>query len=134
MIPPYAPRERPISTVTKTREATEEALVSGIFERCKSHLKRGVTTIEVKSGYGLCVTEELKMLRAIRKANESIAQDLISTCLAAHMKPKDWEGTAETYLLEIANTLFPILKSERLTYRVDAFIEERAFSKESIAP
>lgn len=121
-------------TVTKTRKATQKELVTGIIERAERHLKSGITTIEVKSGYGLTVAEELKMLNAIKEANTKTQSDLISTCLAAHMKPKDWEGTASDYLLEISSKLFPILKSKNLTNRIDAFIEESAFSPLDIAP
>ncbi|WP_350292710.1 imidazolonepropionase [uncultured Croceitalea sp.] len=121
-------------TVTKTRKATQKELVTGIIRRAERHLKSGITTIEVKSGYGLTVAEELKMLNAIKEANTKTQSDLISTCLAAHMKPKDWEGTASDYLLEISSKLFPILKSENLTNRIDAFIEESAFSPLDIAP
>lgn len=121
-------------TVTKTREASKEELIKGIVERAATHLKSGVTTLEVKSGYGLTVEEELKMLRAIKEANDQIPSDLISTCLAAHMKPKDWNGSASEYLEEISSSLFPILKSEKLTNRIDAFIEESAFSPLEIGP
>ena len=121
-------------TVTQTRKASEEELIKGIVKRANRHLKNGITTIEVKSGYGLSISEELKMLRAIKKANTVLSPDLISTCLAAHMLPKDYNGTAEEYLSEISTTLFPILKEEKLTNRIDAFIEESAFSAEVIAP
>jgi imidazolonepropionase len=121
-------------TVTKTRKSSQNDLVNKIIERASKHLKSGVTTIEVKSGYGLTVEEELKMLRAIKQANTKIQPDLIATCLAAHMKPKDWNGSASSYLEEISTKLFPILKSENLTNRIDAFIEESAFSPLEIAP
>lgn len=120
-------------TVTQTRKASEEALVQGIISRSKKHLKNGITTIEVKSGYGLSVDEELKMLRAIKKANATVSATLVPTCLAAHMKPKDWNQD-KAYLDEIINTLFPIIKSENLAHRVDAFVEESAFSPEEIKP
>lgn len=121
-------------TVTQTRKATQEVLVKNTKKIANRHLKNGATTIEVKSGYGLSVAEELKMLRAIQTANETIPADVIATCLAAHMLPKDYKGTAEAYLEEISNELFPILKSEGLTNRVDAFIEESAFSASQITP
>lgn len=120
-------------TVTQTRKASQEKLVEGIISRSVTHLKNGVTTIEVKSGYGLSVEEELKMLRAIKQANEKTKADLVSTCLAAHMKPKDWNSD-KNYLEEIASKLFPQLKSEGLANRIDAFIEESAFSSQEIAP
>ncbi|WP_084060689.1 imidazolonepropionase [Cellulophaga tyrosinoxydans] len=121
-------------TVTQTRKAASEELIKKTLKRTKQHLKNGVTTIEVKSGYGLSVEEELKMLRAIKNANSQTPLDLIPTCLAAHMKPKDFSGSNAEYLNEISTTLFPILKEEKLTNRMDAFIEESAFSKEDIRP
>ncbi|WP_024481945.1 imidazolonepropionase [Cellulophaga baltica] len=121
-------------TVTQTRKASTEELIKKTIKRSKQHLKNGVTTLEVKSGYGLSVAEELKMLRAIKTTNAQTPLDLIPTCLAAHMKPKDFLGTNTAYLKEISSTLFPILKEENLSHRIDAFIEESAFSKEEIRP
>ena len=121
-------------TVTKTRDASQETLIRGMMKRCTSHLHLGVTTLEVKSGYGLSVNEELKMLRAIKRASELVVQDIVVTCLAAHMKPRDWVGSPVLYLEEIANRLFPVLQSEKLSNRIDAFIEESAFSPSEIEP
>ncbi|MEX0362916.1 MAG: imidazolonepropionase [Allomuricauda sp.] len=120
-------------TVTQTRKASQEELEVGIIDRSKVHLQNGTTTIEVKSGYGLSINEELKMLRAIKNANTKTSADLVSTCLAAHMKPKDWKGKV-AYLDEIIAKLFPVIKAENLTQRVDAFIEESAFTPEEIEP
>lgn len=121
-------------TVTQTRKATKAELVKGILKRANRHLRNGVTTLEVKSGYGLSVTEEIKMLYAIKEANEQLAVDLIPTCLAAHMLPRDFTGDATEYLLELSEDLLPKLKEEALTNRIDAFIEEGAFSRQSIGP
>jgi len=121
-------------TVTQTRKATKEELVKKTSKLANRHLKNGVTTIEVKSGYGLSVEEELKMLRVIKETNTAVLADLIPTCLAAHMLPKDYDGSHEQYLSEIAEKLFPILKEEKLTNRIDAFIEDSAFSAKQIAP
>jgi len=121
-------------TVTQTRKAASEELIKRTTKLAKRHLKNGVTTIEVKSGYGLSVEEELKMLRAIKEVNEKVDTDLIPTCLAAHMLPKDFDGSHEQYLSQISEILFPILKEEGLANRIDAFIEESAFSAEQIAP
>lgn len=120
-------------TVTQTRKASGEDLVKGIVKRANRHLKNGTTTLEVKSGYGLSVEEELKMLNAIKEANKQLHSDLISTCLAAHMVPRDHHGSPEEYLNEISTTLFPLLKEEGLSNRIDAFIEEGAFTPSSIA-
>ena len=121
-------------TVRHTRANSKEELIKGIINRANRHLQNGVTTIEVKSGYGLSVAEELKMLRAIQAANQQHPADLIATCLAAHIFPKDYEGRIAGYLKEISNQLFPILQTEKLTNRIDAFIEEEAFSPRLIAP
>ena len=121
-------------TVTQTRKTTQEDLKKSTLKLANRHLKNGTTTIEVKSGYGLTVNEELKILRAIRDANLEAMPDLIATCLAAHMLPKDFEGTETAYLNVISNQLFPILLKEGLTTRIDAFVEESAFSAHQIAP
>ncbi len=121
-------------TVTQTRKATKGELVKGIVKRAKRHLANGVTTLEVKSGYGLSISEELKMLYAIKEADETLASDLVATCLAAHMFPKDYNGNPGEYLEEIATNLLPILKKENLANRIDAFIEEGAFTPEVIEP
>lgn len=121
-------------TVTQTRKAEQYELCHGVIKRANTLLKQGITTIEVKSGYGLSVQEELKMLRAIKNANPRTEADLISTCLAGHMLPKDFDGDHKTYLDHISNTLFPILKEENLTNRIDAFIEKSAFTPEDIHP
>ncbi len=121
-------------TVTQTRKASQKELVQRTTKLAQRHLKNGVTTIEVKSGYGLSVDEELKMLRAISETNQKVSADLIPTCLAAHMLPKDYTGTHSEYLNGIAKNLFPILKEEKLANRIDAFVEESAFSAAQITP
>lgn len=122
------------STVKNTRLLSELDLVKLVLERSFELLRQGITTIEVKSGYGLSIVEELKALHVIKRANNNSKVDLIATCLAAHMLPKDYNGTAAQYLEEISNILFPILKEEQLTNRIDAFIEQSAFSAEQIKP
>lgn len=121
-------------TVTQTRKLSQTELAQITANHANRHLSDGVTTIEVKSGYGLSAEKELKMLRAIQAANLSTPADLISTCLAAHMKPRDYSGSNSEYLEMISAALFPILKKEKLTNRIDAFVEKRAFSPEEIAP
>jgi imidazolonepropionase len=115
-------------SVTKTRSADQETLMNNTAARANRHLHEGVTTIEVKSGYGLNLEGELNMLRAIQDAASHTKATLIPTCLAAHMKPKDFDGSEETYLDWIINTLLPDIQSEQLAQRVDIFIEETAFT------
>ena len=121
-------------TVTQTRKCNEQELTQIVIKNANKHLQLGVTTIEVKSGYGLSVEEEIKMLRAINSANNKTAADLVATCLAAHLKPKDFNGSNEDYLHYLVTNLFPVLQSENLTKRIDAFIETSAFSASEIAP
>lgn len=121
-------------TVTATRNASLEELSRQTTERANNLLEQGVTTCEVKSGYGLSVESELKMLEAIKHANEQTATDLISTCLAAHMKPKDFKGTATAYLEIMAKNLLPSVWEKGLAHRVDAFIEKSAFSVDEATP
>ena len=121
-------------TVTQTRKCTEQELTQIVIKNANKLLQLGVTTIEVKSGYGLSVEEEIKMLRAINSGNSETAADLVATCLAAHLKPKDFNGSNEAYLDYLVTNLFPVLQSENLTKRIDAFIETSAFSVSEIAP
>ncbi len=121
-------------TVTHTRKASREELQIGIVKRANRHIRDGVTTIEVKSGYGLSVEEELKMLCAIQSVDKELSADLVSTCLAAHILPKDFDGNHAEYLTIVAEELFPQLKAEKLTNRIDAFIEEEAYSAVVIEP
>ncbi|OHX65281.1 imidazolonepropionase [Flammeovirga pacifica] len=117
-------------SMRKTRGASEEELIEVTVARANRHFSRGVTTIEVKSGYALDIENELKMLRAIKKADQKTSPQLISTCLAAHMKPKDFDGSAIEYLDRILEELLPKIKKENLSNRVDIFTEETAFNVE----
>ena len=117
-------------TVTHTREASLEKLAQTTLEHASALLADGVTTIEVKSGYGLTVDDELKMLRAIDLADKESPADLIATCLAAHICPKDFWGTSSDYLKMMIEKLLPQVKNEGLANRVDIFIEDSAFSPE----
>ena len=102
------------STVQHTRAATEAELVKLTKKRLNQLVSRGVTTVEIKSGYGLSLKEELKQLRAIHKAAHEHALDVVPTCLAAHMKPRDYPGSAEDYLQHILDELVPIVEKEGL--------------------
>jgi len=115
-------------TVTKTRAAGIEELQENTVKRANKLLSQGITTAEVKSGYCLNVEGELKMLKAINQANANVTIDLIPTCLAAHIPPKDFNGSPQEYLEIITKELLPVIKKEKLTSRVDIFIEEGAFS------
>lgn len=115
-------------TVQKTREASLDFLAERTLERADRLLKSGITTAEVKSGYGLTLDHELKMLSAIQKANDASEIDFISTCLAAHITPRDFQGKSGDYLSYIFSEILPAVKKDKLSDRVDVFIEEGAFN------
>ena len=118
------------SSVKHTREATEEELHKTLCTRIDDLVRQGITTIEIKSGYGLKLDCELKMLRAINHAKEKTPAKLIPTCLAAHMKPKDFMGDSEEYLNYVLEYVLPVVQEEHLAERVDIFIEKSAFQPE----
>lgn len=118
------------SSVQHTRQAPEEELLKTLLERIDFLISLGITTIEVKSGYGLDIENELKMLRTIKKAQEQTKATLVPTCLSAHLKPRDFEGSNKEYLNYILTEILPKVKEENLAGRVDIFIEKSAFQPE----
>ncbi|QHL85914.1 imidazolonepropionase [Nibribacter ruber] len=117
-----------LDTVRKTRKASQAELEQSLLQRCQRHLQEGVTTCEVKSGYGLNLEDELKMLRAIQNVSQQQPLELVPTCLAAHMVPPEFEDGA-TYLKHVLKVLLPQVKAEGLANRVDIFIEDTAFDE-----
>lgn len=115
-------------SVTQTRLAEAEVLATLLQQRVQRHLQEGVTTIEVKSGYGLDLENELKQLRVIKQVAQLVKADLIPTCLAAHLLPKDFSGSAREYLDTVLHDILPMIKTACLARRVDIFIEESAFN------
>ena len=115
------------SSVQHTRNASEEELLHTLLQRIASLLKLGIATIEIKSGYGLDLENELKMLRVIKKAQEKTMATLVPTCLSAHLKPRDFEGSSQEYIQYILSEILPKVKEENLAKRVDIFIEKSAF-------
>lgn len=118
------------SSVQHTRNASEEELLKTLLERIQFLISLGITTIEIKSGYGLDVENELKMLRIIKKAQSQTPAKLVPTCLSAHLKPRDFEGGNQEYLEYILTEILPKVKDENLAQRVDIFIEKSAFQPE----
>lgn len=113
-------------SVAATRNTTSQALVEGLHKRLDRMVQSGVTTCEVKSGYGLSIDAELKMLRAIKQVRDMHVVDIVPTCLAAHV-PGPGYSQASTYLQEVALPLFDYLIKEGLSNRIDAFVEHEAF-------
>lgn len=116
------------STVKHTREAFINDLTKQLVVRAERHLYDGITTIEVKSGYGLTVEDEIKMLQAIKNADRRSVSELIPTCLAAHICPKDFNGSAKEYLEMVVRELLPKVYEKGLANRVDIYIDENAFT------
>ena len=115
-----------LDTVKMTRAASKETLVDLLLNRLQRHLASGVTTCEIKSGYGLNVWDEVKMLEAIGEAATRQPIDIIPTCLAAHALP--WEFDSKTDYLEfLQHSLLPLVIERNLSRRIDIFVEKEAF-------
>jgi len=114
-------------TVTKTRDASSDELKNQLIDRASRQLKNGITTCEVKSGYALNPAGELRLLEIINSAAGEIPLDLVPTCLAAHIKPKDFAGGTAEYLQLLEDELLPAVKARKLSNRIDIFVEEGAF-------
>jgi len=114
-------------TVAKTRAATATLLDVLLTERALAHLHNGVTTIEVKSGYCLNTVGEIKLLEVIARVNQKLPVDLVSTCLAAHIRPADYDGTPLDFLKSMIDELLPEVKKRVLSNRVDIYIDKGAF-------
>lgn len=116
------------STVRATRAATEAQLYASARRRALHLLRDGVTTLEIKSGYGLDLPNERKMLRVARHLGQTLPLTVRATCLAAHALPPEFAGRADDYIDEVARRMLPVLAAEGLVDAVDAFCEHLAFS------
>ena len=119
-----------MSTVRATRAASEEELLKSASKRLDSLLAEGVTTIEIKSGYGLDVDTEIKMLRVARQLEKQRAVTIKTTFLGAHTFPAEYKENHQEYLNIVCNQALPAAASQGLVDAVDAFCEGIAFSVE----
>jgi imidazolonepropionase len=123
-----------LSTVQKTRKATLEQLV----EIGKKHLQwmvhSGTTTIEAKSGYGLSIEEEIKILLAYRRLNSDGPVEIVATLLAPHAIPPEYKGSPTGYVQEVAIPLLKRAKDESLADFADAFVEAGYFNESTLEP
>lgn len=122
-----------LSTVRATRAATAEELFEAAMPRVQALLAEGVATVEIKSGYGLDVENELKMLEVARRLGESTNMTVRSTLLAAHTVPPEYSGNADGYIDLICEELLPVVAERGLADAVDAYCESIAFSAPQIA-
>ncbi|WP_036540426.1 imidazolonepropionase [Nitratireductor aquibiodomus] len=123
-----------VSTVAATRALDPEELVAESLPRIDALLSEGVTTIEIKSGYGLSIRAELDMLRAARLLETLRSVRVKTTWLAAHTMPMDFDGTKADYISNVAIAGLRQAHAEGLVDAVDAFCESIAFSAEEIRP
>jgi len=121
------------STVRKTRAATEDELFEMALPRIQWMLEHGTTTIEAKSGYGLTIENELKILRVIRRLNQETPLDLIPTFLGAHEIPDEYRAPGakrEGYVRLITEEMVPRVAAEKLAQYSDVFCESHVFNIE----
>ncbi|MBD9501636.1 imidazolonepropionase [Pseudomonas sp. BGr12] len=116
------------STVRATREASEDELLASAIKRARPLLADGVTVLEVKSGYGLDLDSERRMLRVARRLEQELPVTVRTTCLSAHALPPEYAGRADEYIEQVCNHILPALAEEGLVDAVDAFCEHLAFS------
>ena len=119
-----------LSTVNATRAASEAQLVAESLPRLDDLLAEGVTTIEIKSGYGLSLEHERKQLRAARALARERPVAVYTTFLGAHALPPEFAGRADDYITEVCGVMMPALVREGLVDAVDAFCERIGFSRE----
>ncbi|RWI93619.1 MAG: imidazolonepropionase [Mesorhizobium sp.] len=122
-----------VSSVKSLRAATEDELVSQTLPRLDALMAEGVTTVEVKSGYGLDADNEKKSLRAARRLASERPITILTTCLAAHALPPEARGDKDAFIDLVAGTILPAVAAEKLADAVDGFCEGIAFSPEQIA-
>jgi imidazolonepropionase len=121
-----------VSTMQATRASTEDALVATALPRVDALIREGVTTLEVKSGYGLDLGSELKSLRAARRLGEVRPLSVSTTFLGAHALPPEAAGDRDKYISAVCDEMLPAVAAAGLADSVDAFCETIAFTPAQI--
>ena len=119
-----------VSTVKATRAASQDELVASALPRLDALIADGACTVEIKSGYGLSLDGEVKMLRAARALADKRKVRIVTTFLGAHALPPEANGDKDRYIDLVVNEMMPVVARERLADAVDAFCEGIAFSPE----
>lgn len=122
-----------MSTVTATREASADELYAAALPRLQALAEEGVGTIEIKSGYGLSIESELKMLSVARQLGEATDVTIRTTLLAAHTVPPEYKNNADDYIDMICDELLPEVVTGRLADAVDAYCESIAFTYDQVS-
>ena len=117
-----------VSTVRATRSASEDELFRASVPRVRALLAEGVTTLEIKSGYGLDLATERKLLRVARRIGHELPVSVRTTLLGAHAVPPEFAGRADDYIDEVCERMLPVLVGEGLVDAVDAFCESIGFT------
>ncbi len=121
-----------LSTVAATRAASEDELVASALKRLDALIREGVTTVEVKSGYGLEIAAELKSLAAARRLGEERPVTLTTTFLGAHVTPPEFSGDSSAYIDHVIAEMLPAVHEAGLADALDAFCEGIAFSPREV--
>jgi len=117
-----------MATVRATRALDIDALVAASLPRVKALLAEGVTTLEIKSGYGLAPDAEERMLRAARRIGELLPVRVVTTFLGAHALPPEFTGRPDDYISDVCDVMLPALAEQGLVDAVDAFCERIGFT------
>lgn len=121
-----------VNTVAATRAASVQQLVDQAQPRLQSLLREGVTTIEIKSGYGLDAASETKMLQAADEVGRQCDVRVVKTFLGAHALPSEYGGRPDEYIDEVVVPLLPLLQQQGLVDAVDAFLETIGFDEQQV--
>lgn len=116
------------STVNRTRAASVDELVARGRRYAEWFLRGGTTTVEAKSGYGLSLEDELKMLRAIKRLNDETPLRYVPTFLGAHSVPPEYKSRREDYVSLLIEEMLPAVAQQKLAEYCDVFCEERVFT------
>jgi len=119
-----------LKTVKETRKASVEKLVDFALERLDVMLEHGTTTVEAKSGYGLATKDELKILEAIRRANQLHCVDVVSTFMGAHAIPPEYSSNSQAYVSLVVEDMLPKVAEKGFAEFCDVFCEKNVFSLE----
>ncbi|MET0533397.1 MAG: imidazolonepropionase [Steroidobacter sp.] len=119
-----------VSTMRATRSASDDELFEQSLPRALALASEGVTTLEIKSGYGLDLANELKMLRVARRIGEHTGLTVIKTFLGAHALPPEFAGRQDDYVRHVCDDMLPAAAAARLADAVDVFCERIAFTQE----
>ncbi|MHB8530529.1 MAG: imidazolonepropionase [Caulobacteraceae bacterium] len=121
-----------VSTMAATRAASQAALLAASRPRLEALIAEGVTTVEIKSGYGLNLADELKQLRVVRALGCEREVSIVPTFLGAHAVPPEFKGHPDRYIDFVCDQMIPAVASEGLAEAVDAFCEGIGFSSSQV--